>query len=204
MFFDVCILLVCVQHSAALLSKGTAEASDWLVPLSEWLLKATEREVSSENYRILPGYYLRSPGTAKESQAEWIKILTWNHVTTVRAVRCTVCARKSSLTQLQCINRCTLCFKSTLFILEPPNQCSNHLQLDELGGKTNRECLPFHSWFWGGWLVSSALYWNRQCYCDCYICQLQVKNIKAFTNKVACLANKHVNRPVFESYLQNL
>lgn len=131
MFFDVCILLVCVQHSAALLSEGTAEASDWLVPLCEWLLKATEREVSSENYTILPGYYLRSPGTAKESKAECIKILNWNHVTTVRAVRYTVCARKSSLTQLQFINRCTLCFKSTLFILEPPNQCSNYLQRDE-------------------------------------------------------------------------
>ena len=45
-----------------------AEA-DWC-PLCELLLKATEKAASSENCRIPPGYFLWSPGTAKESQAE--------------------------------------------------------------------------------------------------------------------------------------
>lgn len=54
---------ICVQFSAAPLSKGTAKASGWLVLLCELMFKATEREASSENYRILPGYYLWSPGT---------------------------------------------------------------------------------------------------------------------------------------------
>ena len=58
----------CVQLSAALLSNGTAKASGWLVLLCKVLLKATEKEASSENYRTLPGYYLWYPGTAKQAE----------------------------------------------------------------------------------------------------------------------------------------
>lgn len=74
MFFDICYSsCMCAAHTT-LLSEGTADALGLLVPLWDLLLKATEREASSENYRIPPGYYLLSPGTARESHAETIKI----------------------------------------------------------------------------------------------------------------------------------
>lgn len=51
------------QNSVSHLPKGTYSTA---FGLFELLLMATEKEVSSENYRILPGYYLWSPGTARE------------------------------------------------------------------------------------------------------------------------------------------
>lgn len=94
-----------------------------------------------------------------------------SHVTTVRAVRHIV---RGNLLLHSYINRCTVVLNtSTAFFLLSPCFSSRNLRTNVLAtyGFINwavkqTECLPFHFWFWGGWLLSSELYWNRQRCCD--------------------------------------
>lgn len=110
-------------------------------------------------------------------------------------------ARTKNILSHSHINRCTVIsnrnslFLSQLFISEPPNKCTDHLQSYELGSKTNTDCFPFHflSFVRSVYLYILTVclfFWNRLQHLDCFICQLKAKRIKVFYSESGLLGKQ--------------